>query len=230
MSWGVRDLSRILGIPPQSIRIIAPFIGGSFGGKGSVLSDTVAAALAARVVRRPVKVALTRPLMANNTTRRAATIQRIRIRATPDGTITAIGHESWSGNLPGARYEPATTSTRQMYAGANRMTHLRFAVLNLAEGSSMRARGEATGQMALEIAMDEMAEKLGLDPVRFRIINDTQVDPEDPKVRDGEWLVGMGVAGAIRSAGATKSAARVTLDRAGDLTVECDMTDVGTGT
>jgi len=211
------------------------------------------------VVRRPVKVALTRPLMANNTTRRAATIQRIRIGATPDGTITAIGHESWSGNLPGARYEPATTSTRQMYAGANRMTHLRFAVLDLAEGSSMRAPGEATGQMALEIAMDEMAEKLGMDPVQFRIINDTQVDPEDPKrpfsqrqlvqclqtgaeqfgwarrqarpgqVREGEWLLGMGVAGAMRSAGVSPSAARVTLDREGGITVACDMTDVGTG-
>ena len=69
----MRDLARILGIQPHSVRIIAPFIGGSFGGKGSVLPDTVAAALAARVVRRPVKVALTRPLMANNTTRRAAT-------------------------------------------------------------------------------------------------------------------------------------------------------------
>src|SRR5204863_6597684 len=130
-------------------------IGGSFGGKGTILSDCVMASLAARAARRPVKVALTRPLMFNNTTHRPATIQRIRIGATRDGKITAIGHESWSGNLRGGRPEATTTSTRLLYAGANRMMHLRLAVLDLAEGNSMRAPGEATGQMALEIAMDE---------------------------------------------------------------------------
>ena len=259
LNWGRRDLGRILGIDEDRIRLVAPFIGGSFGGKGTVLADTLAVALAARAVGRPVKVALTRPLMFNNTTHRAATIQRIRIGATREGTITAIGHESWSGNLPGGRSEPATASTRMLYAGANRMTHLRLTVLDLAEGNSMRAPGEATGMMTLEIAMDEMAERLGLDPVRFRALNDTQVDPEKPErsfstrelvrcleigaerfgwdrrqartgtVRDGRWLVGMGMASAIRGAPITQSAARVRLDAAGMVTVETDMTDVGTG-
>ena len=180
LNWGLRDLARILGMPKQNIRIVAPFIGGSFGGKGTVISDCVMAALGARAAKRPVKVALQRPLMFNNTTHRPATIQRIRIGATPGGRITAIGHEGWSGNLRGGRSEPTTASTRSLYAGENRMTHLRVAVLDLAEGNAMRAPGEASGMMALEIAMDEMAEKLDIDPVRFRVLNDTRVDPENP--------------------------------------------------
>ena len=119
--------------------------------------------------------------MFNNTTHRPATIQRIRIGATQDGKITAIGHESWSGDLPGGKPEAAVSQTRLLYAGANRMTATRLAVLDLPEGNAMRAPGEAPGMMALEIAMDEMAEKLGLDPVEFRILNDTQVDPEKPE-------------------------------------------------
>jgi xanthine dehydrogenase YagR molybdenum-binding subunit len=179
VSWGMRDISKILGIPKEKVRIVSPYIGGGFGGKGSILADAVLAALAARQVGRPVKVALPRHLMFNNTTHRPATIQRIRIGATPDGRITAIGHESWSGNL-GNRPESATVPTRLLYAGPNRMTRLRVAHLDLPEGNAMRAPGETPGMMALEVAMDEMAEKLGLDPVEFRILNDTQVDPESP--------------------------------------------------
>ena len=260
MNWGVRDLARTLGIPKEMVRMMSPYIGGGFGGKGTILADSVLASLGARAARRPVKVALPRPLMANNLTHRPATIQRVRIGATKDGRITAIGHESWSGNLAGGRPESAVLPTRLLYAGANRMTRLRLAHLDLPEGNAMRAPGEAPGMMALEVAMDEMAEKLGLDPVAFRIMNDTQVDPEKPQrpfskrqlveclrqgaerfgwdrrvakpgqVRDGRWLVGMGMASAIRGAPVTKSAARVRLDATGMVTVETDMTDIGTGT
>jgi xanthine dehydrogenase YagR molybdenum-binding subunit len=259
LNWGVRDLGHCLGIAPRNIHLITPYIGGSFGGKGTVLSDCVLASLAARAAGRPVKVALTRPLMFNNTTHRPATIQRIRLGATHDGKITAIGHESWSGNLPGARPESATAPTRLLYAGANRLLHLRLAVLDLPEGGALRAPGDATGLMALEIAMDEMAEKLNLDPVGFRIRNDAQEDPERPErtfstrrlieclhvgaerfgwhrrqsrpgsTRDGPWMIGMGMASAIRGAPIMKSAARVRLDARGVVTVETDMTDVGTG-
>jgi xanthine dehydrogenase YagR molybdenum-binding subunit len=136
---------------------------------------------------------------------------------------------------------------------------MRLAVLDLPEGNAMRAPGEAPGLMALEIAMDEMAEKLGLDPIEFRVINDTQVDPEKPsrpfsqrrlneclqtgaakfgwskrnakagQTRDGRWLVGMGVAAAFRNNLNATSAARVRLDKSGVVTVETDMTDIGTG-
>jgi xanthine dehydrogenase YagR molybdenum-binding subunit len=258
VSWGMRDMARTLGIPKENIRIVSPFIGGGFGGKGSILSDAVLAAVAARQVGRPVKVTLQRSLMFNNTTHRAATIQRIRIGAGKDGRITAIAHESWSGNL-GSRPETATAPTKLLYAGANRMTRLRVAHLDLPEASAMRAPGETPGMMALEVAMDEMAGKLGLDPVAFRILNDTQVDPESPSKpfsrrhlvqcletgaarfgwsrrssrpgsrREGRWLIGMGVAAAIRGAPVVKSAARVRLGTRGNVTVETDMTDIGTG-
>jgi len=132
-------------------------------------------------------------------------------------------------------------------------------VLDLPEGNAMRAPGEAPGLMALEIAMDEMAEKLGIDPVALRIINDTQVDPEKPERpfsqrrlveclrlgaarfgwnarnarpgsrREGGWLVGLGMAAGFRNNLVMKSAARVRLDRSGMVTVETDMTDIGTG-
>src|SRR5213075_2344411 len=155
-------------------------IGGGFGGKLFLRSDALLAELGARAAGRPVKVALTRPLMFNNTTHRPATIQRIRIGATRDGKITAIGHESWSGDLPGGKADGAVSQTRLLYAGAHRMTATRLATLDLPEGNAMRAPGEATGMMALEIAVDEMAEKLGMDPIEFRILNDTQVVPDNP--------------------------------------------------
>ena len=136
---------------------------------------------------------------------------------------------------------------------------MHLAILDLPEGNAMRAPGEASGMMALEVAMDEMAEKLGMDPIKFRIANDTQVDPEKPERafshrnltgclrlgaerfgwnnraaqpaqrRDGRWLTGLGVAAAFRNNLVQKSGARVRLDNRGIVTVETDMTDIGTG-
>jgi xanthine dehydrogenase YagR molybdenum-binding subunit len=259
IDWSRGEMAKTLGITKEKVRLISPFVGGGFGGKLFLRADALLAALGARAAGRPVKVTLPRPLIFNNTTHRPATIQRIRIGATQDGKITAIGHESWSGDLPGGKPDGAVHQTRLLYAGANRMTTTRLAVLDLPEGNAMRAPGEATGMMALEIAMDEMAEKLGLDPVEFRVLNDTQVDPENPgrpfskrqlveclrigadrfgwdkrnprprSTRDGVWLVGYGVAAAFRNNQLTKSAARVRLDKQGIVRVETDMTDIGTG-
>ena len=259
IDWGRSDLATTLGIPKDKVRLVSPFVGGGFGGKLFLRSDALLAALGARAAGRPVKVALTRPLMFNNTTHRPATIQRIRIGATQDGRITAIAHESWSGDLPDGGPETAVGQTKLLYAGDNRMTAMRLAVLDLPEGNAMRAPGEAPGLMALEIAMDEMAEKLGLDPIRFRALNDTQVDPARPgrrfsqrrlvdcledgakrfgwarraaqpgQRREGHLLIGMGVASAFRNSMVMTSGARVRLDRAGLVTVETDMTDIGTG-
>ena len=259
IDWGVSDVAKTLGLPKENVRLISPFIGGGFGGKLFVRSEALLAALGARAAKRPVKVALPRPLLFNNTTHRPATIQRIRIGAERNGKITAIGHEGWSGNLPGGSAETAVNQTRLLYAGVHRMTSTRLAQLDLPEGNAMRAPGEAPGLMALEMAMDEVADKLGIDPIEFRVLNDTQVDPENPErpfsqrrlsecfdmgrdqfgwnkrnavpgtVREGRWLVGMGVAAAFRNNMQMKSAARVRLDRRGVVTVETDMTDIGTG-
>jgi xanthine dehydrogenase YagR molybdenum-binding subunit len=259
IAWGKGSVAKILGLKPENVRLDSPYVGGGFGGKLFVRADAVLAALAAKAANRPVKVGLTRPLIANNTTHRPATIQRIRIGATPDGRITAIAHESTSGNLPDGKPETAVDQTKLIYAGANRLTAMKLAHLDLPEGNAMRAPGEAPGMMALEMAIDEIAEKLGIDPVEFRIRNDTQVDPEKPErpyshrdligclklgaerfgwskrnaqagqVRDGKWLVGMGMAAGFRNNLLQKSGARVRLDAKGIVTVETDMTDIGTG-
>lgn len=259
INWSRDDVAKTLGLSKDNVRLISPYIGGGFGGKLFIRADVILAALGARAAKRAVKVTLTRPLIFNNTTHRPATLQRIRIGAGHDGRITAIGHECWSGDLPGGGLENAIQQTRLLYAGANRMMAARLATLDLPEGNAMRAPGEAPGLMVLEIAMDEMAEKLGLDPIEFRVLNDTQVDPENPQrpfsqrqliaclrngaerfgwnrrqrkpgsVRDGGWLIGMGVAAAFRNNLLTKSGARVRLERDGSVTVETDMTDIGTG-
>ena len=259
IDWSVTDLATTLGIPKDKVRLISPYIGGGFGGKLFIRCDAVLAALGARLSGRPVKVALARPMMFNNSTHRPATIQRIRIGATADGKITAMGHEGWSGDLPGGKVERAAQPSKLLYAGENRLVTMRLSNLDLPEGNAMRAPGETPGLMALEIAMDEMAEKLKLDPVEFRVRNDTQVDPTNPKrpystrqlieclrtgaakfgwskrhaqpgtQHEGRWLIGMGVGVAFRNNALVKSGARVRLNDQGIVTVETDMTDIGTG-
>ncbi|NWJ27568.1 aldehyde oxidoreductase molybdenum-binding subunit PaoC [Rhizobium sp. RM] len=258
IDWWRSDLATTLGIDKKNIDLMSPFVGGGFGGKLFLRSDAVLAAFGAKASGLRVKVALPRPVIANNTTHRPATIQRIRIGAGHDGKINAISHESWSGDLEGGNPETAVNQTRLLYAGENRMTAMKLATLDLPEGNAMRAPGETPGLMALEIAIDEIAEKLDIDPVEFRIINDTQVDPEKPERpfshrdligclrrgadlfgwkergktgqrRHGEQLIGMGVAAAFRNNLVVPSGARVRLNHKGVVTVETDMTDIGTG-
>ncbi|MHA6769550.1 aldehyde oxidoreductase molybdenum-binding subunit PaoC [Sphingobium ummariense] len=261
VAWGVGDVAKTLKIKKENVRIVSPYIGGGFGSKLFVRADALLAALGARQVGRPVKVAIARPQIPNNTTHRPATIQRIRLGADRNGVIDAIAHDVWSGDLPGGGPETAAQQTRLLYRGANRITTHRLATLDLPEGNAMRAPGEAVGLLALEVAMDELAEACGVDPVELRIRNDVQFDPEagpqrpfssrklveclrqgadrfgwnrrNPKpgqVRDGRWLVGMGMASAFRNNLVQTSGARVGVDAEGRVTVETDMTDIGTGT
>ncbi|WP_226580911.1 aldehyde oxidoreductase molybdenum-binding subunit PaoC [Acuticoccus sediminis] len=258
INWNRQALATTFGIDIDRIRVESPYIGGGFGGKLWLRADEVLGALGSRAAGRPVKIALPRPFMINNTTHRSGTVQRIRLAADADGRLTAIDHEAASHTLPGGRGEDATAQTPYFYAAPNRRVIHHLVDMNLPEASDMRAPGETSGLMALEIAMDEMAEKLGMDPVEFRKVNDTQVDPSDPDVpfsdrhfvecldtgaeafgwagrntapgatRDGMWLIGHGMAGAYRGSPTLDSGARVRLS-GGRLTVETDMTDIGTG-
>ena len=260
IAWAVKDLAATLKISAADIHVMSPYVGGGFGAKLFLRADAVLAALGARAARRPVKVALARPQIPNNTVHRPATIQRVRIGADRNGVIEAIGHEVLSGNLPGGSAEMAALQTRLLYSGQHRITSHRVATLDLPEGNAMRAPGEAVGLLALEVAMDELAEACGIDPVEVRIRNDVQHDPEagpqrpfstrklieclregserfgwskrkpQPRqTRDGAWLVGMGVATAFRNNPVRNSGARVAVDGQARVTVETDMTDVGTG-
>jgi xanthine dehydrogenase YagR molybdenum-binding subunit len=260
LNQGRDAVARTLKIPVENVRLISPFIGGGFGAKLWVNADAILTAIAARQLNRPVKTALTRQQVFHVTTHRSDTIQRIRLGTDRNGRILAIGHDVFSGNLRSEQtYEGAALQTRTLYAGANRLTRHRLAPLDIPVASSMRAPGEAVGLLALECAMDELAEKLDLDPIELRMRNEPTEDPEkhipyssrhlipcfqegarrfgwdrrNPKSgqsRDGRWLVGMGVAAATRGNPLELSKATVRLGPDGSATVRMAMTDIGTGT
>jgi xanthine dehydrogenase YagR molybdenum-binding subunit len=248
-----------LNIPPENVRIITRYIGGGFGGKLPFYVDSTLAAIGARILRRPVKVAMTRPQVFNTTTHRSASEQRVRLSAERDGRLTAYGQDAV---VQSARFdtftEPVSLAARSLYAAPNRLTRHRRARLDLPRSDSMRAPGDAIGLLVLECAMDELAEALALDPVELRLRNDTQIEPESKlsfssrhlaeclregasrfgwerraakpaSVRDGPWLVGLGVASAIRGDLLKNASARARLESDGRLMVELAMTDIGTG-
>lgn len=252
------QLAKALGLSVKKVRIVAHYIGGGFGSKLGIAPESVAAAIAAKQVGRPVKAVMTRQQVFEATVRRSNTEQRLRLGATTDGKLIAIGHESHVSNQPGEDYfEPVGIGTHMIYAGENRLISHRQVPLNLVLSGSMRAPGEAVGMIALECSMDELAEKLGMDPIALRKVNDVSVDPEkdvpfssrsltaaldegakrfgwsdrqSPATRrDGEWLVGMGVASAVRGNMLMESSAKVEIHPDGTATVSSAMTDIGTG-
>ncbi|HEX3348447.1 MAG TPA: xanthine dehydrogenase family protein molybdopterin-binding subunit [Acetobacteraceae bacterium] len=260
LNRGQAMVARTLRMPVENVRLVSPFIGGGFGSKLWVNADAILAAIAARQLGRPVKTALTRQQIFHVTTHRSDTIQRIRLGTDENGRILAIGHDVLSGNLATEQtFEAAAVQTRTLYAGANRLTRHRLAPLDMPVASSMRAPGEAVGLLALECAMDELAERLNLDPIELRIRNEPNDDPEKHipfssrhliacyqagasrfgwnarqtkpgQVRDGRWLVGLGVAAATRGNPLQPSKANVRLGPDGIVTVRMAMTDIGTGT
>ena len=254
-----QGVAATLGIPLRNVRVVSRYIGGGFGSKLPIYGDVILSALAARELGRPVKTALTRQQMFHITSHRSDTVQRLRLGASADGKLAAVGHEAWSN---GARYdnffEPSALQTRLLYAAPARYTPHYLAKLDLPVADSTRAPGEAVGMLALEVAMDELAEKLKLDPIELRLRNEPAQD-QDKNVpfssrnlvacmkdgatrfgwsqrsalpaqkREGRWLVGMGMAASIRSNVMMPSKCSVTLNRNGVLTVNMAMTDIGTG-
>ena len=256
---GVDTISATLLMPKDKIRLVSRYIGGGFGAKLQVQPDAILAAMAARMLNRPVKLALTRQQVFAATTHRSDTIQRLRLATDHDGALQAVAHESWSDNTPGQDdFEAAAMATRNIYATPALLTAHRLASLNLPISASMRAPGEAAGLLALECAMDELAVALGMDPIALRIKNEPATDPQNGKpfstrtlvpcmqkgaelfgwnkrnprpgaVRDGEWLVGMGMSAAIRGNPMLPAKASAFLSRDGILRIRTSMTDLGTG-
>jgi xanthine dehydrogenase YagR molybdenum-binding subunit len=254
------QLADALGLPAEKVRIVSAYVGGGFGSKLGIAPESVASALAAKAIGRPVKTVMSRQQVFDATVRRSNTLQRIRLGATSEGKLVAVGHETICSNLPGEDFfEPTGAATLFLYAGENRRITHDVVRMNRLLSGSMRAPGEAVGMLALESAMDEMAEKLGLDPVDFRKRNEPDKDPQEGKpyttrqlvecydaaaaqfgwehrnrtpggLRQGEWLIGHGMAAAARSNKLMQSQARVAVTSDGTLVVETDMTDIGTGT
>ena len=257
-STDATQLAKCLGLSAKQVRIVSRYIGGGFGSKLGIAPESVAAAIAAKQVGRPVKAVMTRQQVFEATVRRSNTEQRVRLAATGNGALTAIGQESLVSNQPGEDFfEPVGIGTHMIYAGQNRLITHDQVPLNLVLSGSMRAPGEAVGMIGLECAMDELAEKLELDPVALRKINDASLDPEKGvpfssrslsqaldegaarfgwenrtapgTQRDGEWLIGMGVASAVRGNMLMESSAKVEIHPDGKATVSSSMTDIGTG-
>jgi xanthine dehydrogenase YagR molybdenum-binding subunit len=252
-------LAATLGIPAENIRILSPYTGGGFGSKLLMHSETTLAALAARRLGRPVKVAFTRQQMFANAGHRPAMHQHIRLGASRDGKLAGF---SYDVTMSTARMEEFAEQTavfaRALYAAPNRATRHRLVPLDIRRAEWMRAPGEAPGLMAFESAMDELAFALGMDPIELRILNEPERDPERDVpfstrrlvecLREGAarfgWearapgtrrrqearkLIGQGVAASIRPNYLRPAKARVRMDRDGRVAVETDMTDIGNG-
>ena len=255
-----QQLADALGLEPDKVRIVARYVGGGFGSKLGIAPESVAAAVAAKQLGRPVKVPMARQQVFDATVRRSNTEQRVQLAAERDGRLTGIAHDTVSTNLDGESFfEPAGTATHFTYAGEHRRVTHDLVRMDWLLSGSMRAPGEAVGMLALEGAMDELAEKLGIDPIELRRINEPHTDPQRDvpfssrslqdclfqgarrfgwhdraaqpcSRREGEWWIGMGVAAAARSNKLMQSQAKVTIRGDGTASVATDMTDIGTGT
>ncbi len=252
------ELADTLGIDASKVRILAPYVGGGFGSKLGLGPEAAAAAIAAQKLGRPVRVVMTRQNVFDTVLRRSETAQRVRFGATKDGRITAISHDDRVSNIEGEGFSEPVSQASQFLYSANGLSFTQtVAKTSVTPTGSVRAPGEAVGMLAFEAALDELAEALDMDPLDVRLKNLPEKHPIDGRPfsarrladcltegaacfgwsdrwqagtrREGDWLIGIGVASAARSNMLVKSSARVRLT--GDhAIVETDMTDIGTGT
>jgi len=229
-------------IPKKDVRVIAAFVGGGFGSKLNLERHVIMAVMASKMVGRPVQVTVTRTQMFTNTSLRQHNEQKLQVGAKKDGTLTALSHEILSHTSTTQEFqEPCGMVSRMLYNVANAKVTQRLIPMNIQTPFSMRAPGEATGSFALESAMDEMAWKLKMDPLEFRIKNDTQTDlhekrpfssrllveclrigadkfgwkdrKSEPRAnKNGNWLIGYGVSAASRNSPYKETHAKVKLE------------------
>lgn len=254
-----QSLATLFGLAEDRVQVVSAHVGGGFGAKGTARPNVVLAAMAARVVGRPVRLALARQHQFSVVGYRTPTIQRIRLGAGADGLLRAISHEVIEQTSTVREFaEQTAVGTRMMYAAAARRTAHKLARLDVPTPAWMRAPGEAPGMYALESALDELAVACGLDPIELRVRNEPAVDPEsghpfssrnlvaclrdgasrfgwtdrDPRPRarrDGRWLVGTGVAAATYPARSRPASAAARMRRDGRFQVDINATDIGTG-
>jgi xanthine dehydrogenase YagR molybdenum-binding subunit len=252
-------LARLFGLDVSAVRVVTEHVGGGFGAKGFPRVNAVLAAMAARLVERPVKCALTRQHTFAVVGHRTPSIQRVRLGADRDGRLLAISHEVFEQSSTLKEFaEQTAVATRHMYAAPNRWTAHRLVRLDVPTPFWMRAPGECPGMFALESAMDELAAACGVDPVELRLRNEPAVEPEsgrafssrnlvaclqdgatrfgwasrDPEPgrrRRGQWLIGTGVAASTYPARVMPSKATASVDAGGRYRVDIAAVDIGTG-
>jgi xanthine dehydrogenase YagR molybdenum-binding subunit len=259
--YGVRkQLASCFAVPLESVRVITKFVGGGFGGKGSPWSHVFLAALAARQLGRPVKVALSRTQMFGMVGGRPQTEQHLVAAATKGGVLTALEHVSYSTTSRFDEFlETAAQVSQHTYACPNVETKHRLVRLDIGTPTYMRAPGESSGSFALESALDELAHQLGRDPLQLRLDNYAESDPADgkpfsskslrdcyrigaetfgwsrrnPKPRakvEDGRLVGLGMATASYPANQARCDASVRFEADGTVLVQSGAVDLGTGT
>jgi xanthine dehydrogenase YagR molybdenum-binding subunit len=257
---GVRDkLAGIFGIPQANVSVHCPFTGGGFGCKGQVWSHVVLAALAAKQTGRPVKLVMERPQMFGPVGARPRTHQRITLGVDIKGKLTAIRHEVHTNTSMIEDYlESAAFPARVMYSCPNISTTSRVVNLNLGTPTYMRAPGVATGTYGIEVAMDEMAYALNMDPLQFRLLNYAEADPHSGKpfteknlrecykrgserfgwarrnpkarsMREGRQLIGLGMATETYPGKNLPASARVGVQANGRVAVASGTQEIGTG-
>src|SRR5207248_9849602 len=174
--------AKIFGVPKENVQVTCPYTGGGFGCKGQTWSHVILAALASKQVGKPVKLVLERPQMFGPVGARPMTHQRVALGETREGKLTAIRHEVHTNTSLIEDYlESAAFPTRVMYACQNVSTISRLVPLNLGTPTYMRAPGVATGTYAVEVAMDELAYALHMDPLELRLHNYADTDPHSGK-------------------------------------------------
>ncbi len=255
-----RSIAGIFGLKRENVFVQAEFIGGGFGSGLRVWPHCIAAIIAAKKLNRPVKITLTRPQMFTMVGYRPQSWQKISLGATKEGLITGAVHEAITNTSAYENFgEDCTGITQVMYNFPNLRTMRKTVALNLATPIWMRAPGEASGTFALECAMDELAHTLKMDPLQLRIVNYAEKNPENnlpwssnylkqcyelaaqkfgwknrkaaPRsVKQGDWLVGMGVGGGTWSAWRSSATVRAVLDDKGNLLLQSATSDMGPGT
>ncbi|MFI4987504.1 MAG: xanthine dehydrogenase family protein molybdopterin-binding subunit [Alphaproteobacteria bacterium] len=254
------EIAAVFGIPPENVEVICPFIGGAFGTSLRTWPHVTLAALAARAVKRPVKLVLSRRQMFSTTGHRPRALQRLALGATADGRLTAFIHEGIGETSRHEQFiEALTASSGLLYSCPNLRTRYRLVPLDIGTPNHMRGPGEASGVHAVECAMDELSYALHMDPIELRRRNEPEIDEGQNKpfssrsllkgyalgaerfgwsrrdqhpraMRDGRLLIGMGVASATYPALHSPASAIARLMPDGTAEVEAAASDMGPGT
>ncbi|MFF8103074.1 xanthine dehydrogenase family protein molybdopterin-binding subunit [Streptomyces sp. NPDC016640] len=257
-TWVADELARMFSLDASALRVRSEHVGGGFGSKG-VRAHQVSAVMAATALQRPVRVVLTRRQMFSLTGYRSPTVQRVRLGADPGGRLRALDHRSVSRTSRVWEFvEPSAGVARVMYDADAHRTSNEAVRLDVPSPTWMRGPGEAPGSFALEAALDELAERCGVDPIELRLRNDPEYGPvsglpfagrnlaacfregarrfgwaeRDPRPgvrREGRWLLGTGTAAASFPSGALPSTAAITAEADGTFTVKIAAADIGTG-
>lgn len=253
-------LAKMFGLKPEEVRVIAPFVGGGFGGKAALWNYTALCAAAAKVVNRPVKLALSRKGVFRVVGGRTLSEQRVALGANQDGKFTAIIQTGTTATTTHANYpEQFSFPVRHLYAAENIRAGQKVVNLDTVANTWMRAPGESIGTFALEAAIDELAYAMKIDPVELRRINEPEKDPtkgtefssrhlvvayergadkfgwsgrplEPRSQRDGKWLIGQGVATAYYPVYRFPAKARVRICADGTALVQAAANEMGMGT